>query len=285
MSKLLKHPSETKGLAKKINIELNVMIVSYWRTGTTKLGLWFNENGFLFLDEPYSDFYQEYHYPRIDPITLTSRSVFIANKKIDTWMLNMIRHAPVPVCIKIQLPHIYNIYERTTLIDKVFLYNCFPNALCLYRKDVHEIVTSNLLAKIKNAWTSQDVEKNKNYNDPVTIPLNDYIDELKGLYRQWSEYIYVPSFTANNEMWLTYEDDILPLQISKKQKPMPDKTKIIANWDELVNFYNENGAKDFNALTELVMDYRERTKDNWAVFKAKVENYGKLYKELEEKIT
>lgn len=273
-----------------INRKLNTVIFSLPRSGSTKLAGWFSQNEFVCYGETYTEFNNNYHYKHsgIDYNNTKDFRSFLPDKKIDNFLAARIRSTPAPVCIKVQLQQLYNYHERTMIADRLFLRNSFPNCIYIYRKNAHELVTSLLLAEIKNVYDIYAATNAPNYYEPVTIELKDYIDAAKDAYRYWSQLIYFPVFTGNNEMWVTYEDDILPLEFPDPDtaiKPMPDKNNIITNILELQAYYNENLAKGFEELEIEYMRRREDSKQKWQAFLLSTAKYREMFNEIEKHFT
>ena len=273
-----------------INRKLNTVILSLGRCGGTKLGGWFSQNEFVYYGETYTEFFNNYHYKHsgIDYNKIKDFRTFSPDTEIDNFLEARILATPAPVCIKVQLQQLYNYRERTMIVDRLFLRNSFPNCIYLYRKNVHEYIISLLLARIKNAYINYYAVTNPNYYEPVTIELKDYITAAKHAYRYWSELLHFPVFTGNNEMWVTYEDDILPLEFPDPAlacKPMPDKNNIITNILELQAYYNENLAKGFEELEIEYMRRREDSKQKWQAFLLSTAKYREMFNEIEKHFT
>ena len=278
------------GARNPINRKLNTVILSLPRSGSTKLGEWFNQNDFVYYGETYTEFDNNYHYKHsgIDYNNTEDFRSFSPDRKFDNFLAARMRATPAPVCIKVQLQQLYNYHERTMIADRLFLRNSFPNCIYIYRKNAHELVTSLLLARNKNAYSNYYAVTNPNYYEPVTIELKDYIIAAKHAYRYWSELLHFPVFTGSNEMWVTYEDDILPLEFPNPDtviKPMPDKNNIITNIPELQAYYNENLAKSFEELEIEYMRRREDSKQKWQAFLLSTAKYREMFNEIEKHFT
>jgi len=235
----------------------NVLIVSCPRSGTHKLGTFFSESGYFYLREAYTHLYQNKNRP------------FIPDPAIDNWLNNMVKSSPVPVCLKVWLSQIYSPTLRVALTDKQLL-NKFSNTVYLYRKNGLDIASSQTLARAKNVWTANaDLKKDKIYLKPIQASEEDFDNALKEVFEQWYDFVTIPTHKTENEIWITYEDDIPSLKIDETENTeMPDKKSIISNWKNLEDIYNSKWAKKYNDLTEEIERRRSKTTNQWKALKA-----------------
>jgi hypothetical protein len=143
---------------------------------------------------------------------------------------------------------------------------------------------SAILATTKKAYTYETAVKDSDYNQPITIKLQDYIWQAQNSYRNWSELLFTPSFTGINEIWITYEDDVLPMEFTKDYfatKPMPDKNKLIINSSELQNYYDANLAEDFKEIETEFMKRRETNKQKWEDYLVNTKKFEGAYSKIE----
>jgi hypothetical protein len=259
------------------NLNKNVAIISWPRCGTNKLGAWFNENGFLFLDEPFSLLRNNYIKKSVDPFSSTTTEVWRPNYSLDNWLLKLVATSPAPACIKVQLREIYDSLTRSCEADRLLLGTCFPLSVYLYRKSSLDVAASYFLARKKNVFTNdQNKVNSKTYNEKITITIDEFDKELTGLYNSWRNIIMLPIYKSEKEIWITHEDDLPSLEV-KTHKRMPEKKNIIENWQELETYYNDTWILKFNDLTDDIMDKREQTKDDWIAYKQVVLEHSKKY--------
>ena len=261
------------------NIELNTVIVGWWRNGTNKLGNFLSERGLHYLDEPYS----ELNALKLDlrkelsNVPTTTQEETVA-RMFEKNLYKQVSISTAPVCIKLMLPHIYEPFTRQSTINRLFFYNCFSTSLVLFRKSPLDAAVSNIIAQKSGKWTYEAIANMNNTKvdiEKLPIDVSKLRNELEWMYNVWAEYIYISiAVTKNPSIWLTYEDDILPLEVVTS-KPMRDKKEVVSNWDELVDIYEKESKSYFDALTIEVMKRREATKDAWLKYLEKLNKWDK----------
>jgi len=205
----------------------------------------------------------------------------------DTWLLSLLSTSPVPSCIKVHLPNLFarTGYAEIALASRRLLGTCYPQSVILYRKAAFDLTASKLLADAKQRYvveTSADIKTNMEYNRPVSLSIDAFEKEIEIMYKFWMEFLATPQYSSNVEMYVTHEDDIINLPV-KTYKQMPSKTKIISNYADLQDHYNNKYLGLFDKISEEIDYRRSKSLPEWSAFLKRVESHSQKIKTLEER--
>jgi len=263
--------------ANKTNTDLNVAILSWWRSGTNLLAAYFNEHGWLYFNEPYS-MLREYLTKPYQDVETGQMHRFTNNITIfEKWLEQIITTSRSPSCIKVQLPNLFHTSKNLgeVVANKKVLDTCFPQSIILYRKNVFDLLVSHLLADVKRKWVmtaQENLEKDIEYMAPVKLDLKLFKTSAEHAYEYWSDLLSLPHYDTEKQIYLLHSDvSSLPVKTFKK---MPPKKDIIENYDELKTYYDNKYLDLFKSIDAEIESRRNRSYENWIALKKKVESYS-----------
>jgi hypothetical protein len=212
-----------------------VLVYGEWRTGTNLLLSMFKKQGYLDLNEYYS---QLSDYPEL---------IELINNKLYSILCQRVL---TKCTMKVMLSQIGVVADRNT--------DFFTKRVLIYRRDIFSSIISRVIAKSRHNWYRTTYEPEQpQFNDIITE--QNFLQTADDTIRRYQTFISRDRHKITLDHVVNYEDDLVPFASNNPTDSLPSANYTVTNLENLKTLFDAKYSAEVYDINQFFDNLRKET--------------------------